>query len=105
MGIFDVGGESQVLSTEAVQGSTLPLQSINHVHGSDRLPLGMLGVGDRVPDDVFQKHLQHTSGLLVDQARDPLHSAASGQTPDGRFGDPLDVVTKNLPVPLRSSLA
>ena len=28
-----------------------------------------------------------------------------GQAPDGGLGDPLDVVTENLPVPLGSSLA
>ena len=92
------------LTAKAVKSAALPLQSIDHIHGGDGLPLGMLGVGDSIPDDVFQEHLQHTAGLLVDQARYPLHSSTSGQTSDGRFGDPLDVVAENFPVPLGSSL-
>ena len=45
------------LATESVQGPALPLQSIDDVHGSDGLPLGMLSVGDGVADDVLQEHL------------------------------------------------
>ena len=34
-------------STEAVEGASLPLEGVHHVHGGDGLPLGVLGVGDR----------------------------------------------------------
>ena len=45
------------LAAESVQGPALPLQSIDYVHGSDGLPLGMLRVGDGVADDILQEHL------------------------------------------------
>ena len=105
MGINVVGDDSQVSTSESVKRTSLALECVDHVHGSDCLPLGMFSVGDSVPDDVLQKHLQHTPGLLVDQARNPLHTTTTGEAPDGRLGDPLDVVTENLPVPLRASLA
>ena len=39
------------LSSESVESATLPLQSVDHVHGGNGLPLGVLGVGDGIPDD------------------------------------------------------
>ena len=93
------------LTAEAVQGAALPLQSIDHIHGSDGLPLGVLGVGDSVTDDILEEHLEDTTGLLVDEARDTLDSTTTRQTPDGGLGDALDVVPQHLPVPLGTSLA
>ncbi len=46
------------LAAEAVQGPALPLQSIHHVKGGDGLAPGVLCVGDRIPDDILQEHLQ-----------------------------------------------
>ena len=46
------------LSTESVEGPPLPLEGVDHIHGSHGLPLGMLGVGHGVPDDVLQEHLR-----------------------------------------------
>ena len=46
-------------ASEAVEGPPLPLESVDDVHGSDSLPLGMLSVGDGVADDILQEHL-HT---------------------------------------------
>ena len=83
----------------------MPLESIDNIHGGDSLPLGMFSVGDSIPDDVLKEHLQDSSGLLIDEARDPLDSSSPGQSPDGRFGDTLDVVSQHLPVPLGTSLA
>ena len=48
---------------------------------------------------------EHAAGFLVDQTGDPLDTAPPGQAPDGGLGDPLDVVTENLAVPLDSTLA
>merc|ERR1719228_1480125 len=93
------------LASKAVQGATLPLEGIHNIHSSDGLPLGMLSVGDGVPDDILQEHLQDTPSLLVDKTRDPLHSTPPGQSPNSRLGDPLDVVPQHLAVPLSSSLA
>jgi len=45
------------LATKAVQGASLTLQGVHHVHGCDGLPLGMLGVGDGIPDHVLQEDL------------------------------------------------
>ena len=95
----------------------------------------MLSVGDGVPDHVLQEHLQdrkvptdtllmhhlqHTPGLLVDQARDSLDATPSCKSSDGRLRDALehggvriitventnlDVVPQDFPVSLGSSLA
>ena len=46
-------------TTETIQSPALPLESVDDVHGSDSLPLGMLSVGDGVADDILQEHL-HT---------------------------------------------
>ena len=48
-------------ASEAVESSPLPLESVDDVHGSDSLPLGVLGVGDGVSDDVLQEHLHNDS--------------------------------------------
>ena len=50
-------GDKIELTSESVQGSALSFQSIDNVHGSDSLPLGVLGVGDGISDDVLQEHL------------------------------------------------
>merc|ERR1719300_1489435 len=93
------------LAPKAIQSATLPLEGINNIHSSNGLPLGMLSVGDSVPDDILQEHLQDTPGLLVDQTRDSLHSTPPGQSPDSRLGDALDVIPQHLAMPLGSSLA
>ena len=49
-------------------------------------------------------YLQNTTSLFVDEPRDPLDAAPPSQTSNGGLGDALDVVTKNLPVSLGSSL-
>ena len=59
----DVQGHRDVqLSSKAVEGPALPLEGVHHVHGSDSLPLGMLSVGDSVPNDVLQEHLDIAVG-------------------------------------------
>merc|ERR1719209_1298453 len=93
------------LASKTIQGTALPLQGIHNIHGGDSLPLGMLSVGDGVTNGILQENLQDTSSLLVDKARDPLHSTPPSQSPNGRLGDPLDVVSENFSVPLGSSLA
>ena len=101
-----VGSEwEENLSAESVEGASLPLQGVDDVHGGDGLPLGVLGVGDGIADDVLEEHLEDAAGLLVDQTGDALDAASAGQTADGGLGDALDVVTKDLPVTLGASLA
>ncbi|XP_024621595.1 histone H3.v1-like [Neophocaena asiaeorientalis asiaeorientalis] len=40
-------------------------------------------VGDRVPNDILQEHLQHTSSLFVNETGDALDPPAPSKTPDG----------------------
>ena len=92
------------LTSEAVQSSSLSLEGIDDIHGSDSLSLGMLSVGNGIADDVLQEHLQHTSGLFVDEATDSLDATSASKTTNSGLGDTLDVITKNLSVALSSSL-
>ncbi|XP_014237177.2 uncharacterized protein LOC106659257 [Trichogramma pretiosum] len=77
--------KARCLAAETVQGAALPLESVYYVHGCDRLALGMLGVSDGVTDDVLKEDLEYTTSLFVDQARNTLDSATTGQTADGRL--------------------
>ena len=85
------------LSAEAVQGAALALERVHDVHGRDGLPARVLGVGDRVADDVLEEDLEDAAGLLVDEAADALDAAAAGEAADGGLGDALDVVAEDLP--------
>ena len=93
------------LTAESVKGASLPLESIDNVHGCHSPSLGVLCVGDCVTDHVLQEHLENSAGLLVNEARDTLDSTTASQTADSGLGDALDVVTKNLPVTLGASLS
>ena len=93
------------LTSESVQGTSLPLEGIDNVHGGDGLPLGVFGVGDGVPDHVLKKDLENPTGLLVDESRDTLDSTTTRQTPDGGLGDALDVIPQHLTVTLSASLS
>ena len=93
------------LTAESVEGTSLALEGVDNVHGGDGLPLGVLGVGHGITDDVLKENLQNTTGLLVDEAGDTLDSTTTSQTTDGGLGDTLDVITKNLPVALGAPLS
>ncbi len=93
------------LPAKAIESAALALEGIDNVQRGHRLALGMLGVGDGIADHVLQEDLEHTAGLLIDQARDTLDTATASQTADGGLGDALDVVTKNLAMALGSTLA
>merc|ERR1712133_125617 len=93
------------LSSKAVQGPALPLQSIHHVHGSHSLPLGMFSVGDSITNDILQEHLKNTPSLLIDEATNPLDTTSPCKSPDSRLRDALNVVPQHLAMPLGTSLA
>ena len=93
------------LTSESVQGTSLPLEGIDNVHGGDGLPLGVFSVGDRVPDDILKEDLEDSTRLLVDESRDTLDSTTTRQTPDGGLGDALDVIPQHLTVTLSASLS
>ena len=92
------GRQERSLTSESIEGTSLPLEGIDHIHSGDGLPFGVLSVGDGVPDDVLKEHLEDTTGLLVDESRDTLDSSTTSQPPDGGLCDALDVVSQHLPV-------
>ena len=93
------------LSTESVEGTSLPLEGIDDIHSGDSLPLGVFGVGDGITDNVLKEDLKDTTGLLVDQARDTLDTTTTRQTADSGLGDSLDVITQDFAMTLGASLA
>ena len=93
------------LTAETVEGASLAFESVDDIHGCDGLPLGVLSVGDGITDDVLQEHLEHSAGLLVDEAGDALHSSTAGQTTDGGLCDALDVIAQYFAVTLSASLS
>ena len=98
-------GRVDCLTAESVQSTSLAFQGVDHVHGGDGLPLGVLGVGDGIADDVLEEHLEDTAGLLVDESGDTLDTATTGQTADGGLGDALDVIAQDLAMTLGASLS
>ena len=100
-----LGEGRESLTSESVQGTSLPLEGVDNVHGGDGLPLGVLGVGDGIPDDVLKEDLEDSTGLLVDESGDTLDSSTTRQTPDGGLGDALDVIPQHLTVTLGASLS
>jgi hypothetical protein len=65
----------------------------------------MLSVGDSITNDAFQEGLENTACLFVDHGRDTLDTTTACETTDGRLGDTLDVVSKNLSVTLGTTLS
>ena len=104
-GLLVVDEAEVSLTSESVQGASLPLEGVDNVHGGDGLPLGVFGVGDGIPDHVLKEDLEDATGLLVDEAGDPLDSSPPRQTADGGLGDALDVVPQHLTVTLGASLS
>ena len=103
--VVAVGSQEHFLTSESVQSTSLSLEGIDDIHGGDGLPLGVLGVGDGIPDDILKENLQDSSGLFIDESRNTLDSTSAGKTTDGWLGDTLDVITKYLPVTLGASLS
>jgi histone H3 len=64
----------------------------------------VFSVGDGVTNHVLKEHLQHTTGLLVDETRDSLDTTTTGKTTNGRLGDSLDVVTQHFAMTFGASL-
>ena len=96
---------SNTLAAEAVESATLSLESVDDVHGGDRLALGMLGVSDSVANHSLQEALQNTAGFFIDKTRDTLDSTSASETTNGGLGDTLDVVSQDLAMTLGTSLS
>ena len=45
------------LTSESIEGASLPLEGIDHIHGGDGFPLGVLSVGDGISDDILEENL------------------------------------------------
>ena len=52
-----------------------------------------------------RKYLENTTGLFVNQARNTLDTTTTSETSDSWLCDSLDVVPKDLPVTLGTSLS
>ena len=65
-------GELNNLTSESVESTPLPLESIDNIHGSDSLSLGMLGVGDGITDDVLLT-VMRTQQLVKEIYNDANH--------------------------------
>lgn len=81
------------LTTETIQSTALALKRIDDIQRRNGLTLGVLGVGDGVPDDGLEEGLEDTAGLFVDHGGDTLDTTTTCQTADGGLGDTLDVVS------------
>lgn len=54
------------LTTETVQSTSLSLECVDNVEGSDSLSLGVFSVCDSITNDSLEEGLENTTGLLVD---------------------------------------
>ena len=75
---------------EAVESSALSFEGVDHIESSHGLSLGMLSVGDRVTDHIFEEGPENISTFIIDVSRDSLDSASSSDSPDRRLGDSHD---------------
>lgn len=108
----------------------MSLESVDDIEGGDGFPLGVLSVCDSVADDTFKEGLQDTSGFFVDHGGDTLidsqlvkvrrrgdkkidrragyaylDTTSASETSDSWLGDTLDVVSQDLAMALRTTLA
>ena len=56
--IVDGSKKSRLLSSASAQRASLPLEGIDNIHGSDGLPLGVLGIGGGIPDQVLKDKIR-----------------------------------------------
>ncbi|KAF7819807.1 histone H4 [Senna tora] len=73
----------------AISGPPLPLELIHHIH-----------VGQSIANHVLQEDLEHSTGLLINQAADSLDASSSCQSSSRQLHDSLNVVEKNLAMAL-----
>lgn len=95
----------QNLRTKPVESTTLALERIDYVHRGHSLATGMLSVGNGILDDGFEEDLENIAGFFVDETRDALHTATTGQTANGWLGDTLDVIPQDLAMALGTALS
>ncbi len=94
-----------MLAAEAIERAALALEGVHDVHGDDGLAAGVLGVRDRVADDGLEEDFEDVASLFVDETGNTFHASATSQATDGRLGNALDIIAKDLPVALGASLS
>ena len=77
-------------TSESVDGSALPLKSIDDVHSSDGFSSGVLSVGDGISNNTLKESLKDLSGIVIDEWWDSLDSTSSGESSDCGLGDALN---------------
>ena len=88
--------DSAYSAAEAVESSSLSLESVDDVESGDGLSLGVFGVDNGVADDVLEEGAEDSAGLLVDVRADSLNTTSSCQSADSRLGDSEDGLTEGL---------
>jgi hypothetical protein len=109
--------------SETVECASRPLKSVDDIKCGHRLAFRMLGVGDRVTDNlqlwsvtmknlrretsthIFEEDLKDTTGLFVDETRDTLHTTTTSEAANGGLCDTLDVVAEDFAMTLSTTLA
>ena len=92
--------DTRKLAAETVECAALALESIDDIHGRHSLPTSVLGVSDRITNDVIKESLENTTGLIIDNTADTLHTTTTSETADCGLGDALNGVTKELAMTL-----
>ena len=54
------------------------------------VPFSVLGVSDRVTDDVLEEDLENATGLFVDKARDTLDTTTTSETTNSLYHNTAD---------------
>jgi hypothetical protein len=93
------------LTTETIEGTTLSLERVDNIERSNCLAFGMFGVCDGIANNTLKEGLEDTTSLLVYHSGNTLDTTTTCETTDSRLCDTLDVVTKNLPVALGTTLS
>jgi len=65
----------------------------------------MFRVCDGITNHMLEEHFENSTCLLIDQPTDTFDTTTTRETTDGRFGDALNVVTKNFAMTLRGIFA
>jgi len=96
---------NRCLSTETVESTARALEGVHDIKRGDSFPLGVLGVSDRITNDILQEDLKDTTSLFVNETGDTLDTTTASKTTNSGFCYALNVVTKDLAVTLGSSLS
>jgi len=54
-------------TSKSIDGSALPLKSIDNIHSSHGFSSGVLSVGHGISDDTFKESLEDLSGVIIDE--------------------------------------